>query len=317
MRQRSIGRSGLSTPPLVLGGNVFGWTADKAMSFRLLDAFVAGGGTMIDTAQMYSNWVAGHSGGESETVIGQWLADRGSRGRVQIATKASRDKGETGGFLRPDRIRSGLDESLRRLRCDHVDLFYAHFDDPDTPLVDTLAALDELVRGGKVRAIAASNYSAERLAAALAISAEHGYVRFEALQPLYSLVERAEFEGELQRLCQSESLGVFTYFSLASGYLTGKYRHAGDLDGASRGSMVEGYLNGRGPDILAVMDRVAEECGASHSQIALAWLMRRPGVTAPIASATELSHVDDMLAAMDLTLSDEQVAGLTEVSTPA
>ncbi len=316
MNQRAIGQSGLSTPPLVLGGNVFGWTADKAMSFRLLDAFVDGGGTMIDTAQMYSHWVPGHSGGESETVIGQWLADRGSRDKVQIATKASGRKGESGGFLQPDRIRSGLDDSLRRLQSDHVDLFYAHFDDPDTPLVDTLATFDELVNSGKVRAIAASNYSAERLAAALAISDERGYARFEAMQPLYSLVERTEFEGDLQQLCQSEALGVFTYFSLASGYLTGKYRNAGDLDGASRGSMVKDYLNGSGPDILAVMDSIANESGASHSQIALAWLMARPGVTAPIASATRLSHIEDMLAAMNLTLSDEQLTRLTEISRP-
>ena len=317
MTRRSIGRSGLSTPPLVLGGNVFGWTADKATSFRLLDAFVSGGGTMIDTAQMYSDWVEGHGGGESEAVIGAWLADRGSRDKVQIATKASRRTGETGGFLSPDRIRGGLDESLRRLRSEHVDLFYAHFDDPDTPLADTLAAFDELVRSGKVRAIAASNYGPERLAAALAISDERGYARFEAVQPQYSLLERGEFEGELQRLCEAESLGVLTYFSLASGYLTGKYRDAADLDGASRGGMVEGYLSGTGPRILAVMDGIAEECGASHSRIALAWLMARPGVTAPIASATEVSHVDDMLAAMDLTLSDAQLARLNEVSAPA
>ena len=317
MTQRPIGRSGLATPPLVLGGNVFGWTADEATSFRLLDAFVSGGGTMVDTAQMYSDWVEGHGGGESEAVIGAWLADRGSRDKVQIATKASRRRGETGGFLSPERIRDGLDDSLQRLQSEYVDLFYAHFDDPDTPLADTLAAFDEVVRSGKVQAIAASNYSTERLAAALAISDERGYARFEAVQPQYSLLERGEFEGELQRLCEAESLGVLTYFSLASGYLTGKYRGAGDLDGASRGGMVKDYLNGTGPDILAVMDDIAEECGASHSRIALAWLMARPGVTAPIASATAVSHVDDMLAAMNLTLSDEQLARLNEVSAPA
>ncbi len=293
--------------PLVLGGNVFGWTADEAASFAVLDRFVEGGGTLIDTADMYSSWVPGHVGGESERVIGAWLKRGVPRDALTIATKVGLLPGRGGAGLAPARIAAACDESLDRLGVEAIDLYFAHRDDPDTPLADTLAALDALVRAGKVKALGASNYSAERLAEALALADANGWTRFTVCQPEYNLVSRDGFEGALQDLCVAEGIEVIPYFGLASGYLTGKYRTDADLAGA-RGGAVRPWHEGRGPAVLAAMDSVAAETGAPLAAIALAWLAAKPGVTAPIASATSPAQVDELLAAARLALTPAQVA---------
>ena len=313
MDERKLGASGLTTPPLILGGNVFGWTVDQDASFSILDAFVAGGGRMIDTADVYSAWVPGNQGGESETIIGAWLAQRGRRDDVLIATKVGMElQGSKG--LKPDRIAQAVEDSLRRLQTDYIDLYFAHQDDPETPLEDTLAAFDQLVRAGKVRAIGASNYTAERLKQALDISAAQGIASYTVLQPHYNLVERDKFEGDLQQLCVQRNVASVPYFALASGFLTGKYRSQADLQGKARGGMVEQYLNQGGLNVLAAMDQVAAETGASLAQIALAWLAAQPAVAAPIASATSTAQVDELLGAMRLKLTPEQLATLDAAS---
>ena len=309
---RALGTSGLSIAPLVLGGNVFGWTADEATSFAVLDAFVAGGGTMIDTADVYTAWIPGHKGGESETVIGNWLKRRGKRDDVQIATKVAMlaPEGMDHGGLSAPVIEAAVEASLKRLQTDYIDLYFAHRDDGDTPLEETLAAFDKLVKAGKVRALGASNYMAERLADALKISGDNGFARFTALQPLYNLMERDDFEGPLQQLCIAEDIGVVPYFGLASGFLTGKYRSEADLEGKPRAYRVKEYLNDKGTAVLAAMDAIAAETGASLPQIALAWIAAQPGLTAPIASATSVAQLEELLPAMSLTLSAEQIAKL-------
>lgn len=313
MDERKLGASGLTTPPLILGGNVFGWTVDQDASFSILDAFVAGGGRMIDTADVYSAWVPGNQGGESETIIGAWLAQRRRRDDVLIATKVGMElQGSKG--LKPDRIAQAVEDSLRRLQTDYIDLYFAHQDDPETPLEDTLAAFDQLVRAGKVRAIGASNYTAERLKQALDISAAQGIASYTVLQPHYNLVERDKFEGDLQQLCVQRNVASVPYFALASGFLTGKYRSQADLQGKARGGMVEQYLNQGGLNVLAAMDQVAAETGASLAQIALAWLAAQPAVAAPIASATSTAQVDELLGAMRLKLTPEQLATLDAAS---
>lgn len=311
MIERSLGQSGLTTPPFVLGGNVFGWTADKAASFAILDRFVDGGGRMIDTADVYSAWAPGHQGGESERVIGEWLKAGGARDRIAIATKVGMLPGEGGQGLHPDRIRAAIDASLARLGTDHVDLYFAHKDDPDVPLDEVLGALGELIDAGKVRAIGASNFSAERLAEALRVADAHGLPRFTVVQPELNLLDRDQYEGALQQLCIDQGLGVIVYYSLASGYLSGKYRGADDLRQSPRGFRAKAYMEGRGPAVLAVMDAIAAETGASLSQIALAWVAEQPGVTAPIASATTLAQLDDLLGSMELRLNAAQLAALT------
>ena len=295
--------------PLMLGGNVFGWTIDRDASFAVLDRFVAGGGTAIDTADVYSAWVPGNRGGESETIIGEWLKASGQRDAVTIATKVGLLAGEGGEGLAPARIAAACDASLRRLEIDTIDLYFAHKDDPDTPLEETLAALDALVKAGKVRAIGASNYSAERLAEALAVSDANGWTRFTVLEPEYNLLKRQAFEGPLQELCVKEEIAVTPYYGLASGYLTGKYRSDGDLTG-TRATAARAFHEGRGPAMLAAMDAVAEETGASLAAIALAWLASRPAVVAPIASATRPAQLDDLLASARLTLTAEQIGAL-------
>ena len=307
--ERPLGDSGLTTPPLILGGNVFGWTADRQTSFAILDAFVAGGGRMIDTADVYSSWVPGNQGGESETVIGAWLAARKQRDDVLIATKVGMDLGGTTG-LAPARIAEAVEASLKRLRTDVIDLYFAHRDDSETPLEDTLEAFDRLVKAGKVRAIGASNFSAERLEEALETSAKRGLARYTVLQPQYNLVERGEFEGALQDLCVARKIAVVPYYGLASGFLTGKYRTAADLAGKARGSVVEKYLNDRGLRVLAALDLVATETGTNPAQAALAWLAAQPAVAAPIASATSVAQVEDLLGAMRLKLTSDQVVRL-------
>jgi aryl-alcohol dehydrogenase-like predicted oxidoreductase len=312
--RRPLGRSGLSTPRLVLGGNVFGWTADRETSFRLLDRFAEAGGTMIDTADVYSAWVPGHKGGESETIIGEWLKRRGHKGDILVATKVGMLPGEGGEKLEPARIAAAADASLRRLGVEAIDLYYAHQEDPKTPQEDSLAAFDRLVKAGKVRAIGASNFSAESLQRALDISERQGLARYEVLQPEYNLVSRDKFEGPLQRVCVDNGLGVLPYYGLASGFLTGKYRSPEDYGKSVRGGRMAKYLEGNGRAVLAVMDEIAAESGATLAQIALAWVAAQPGVTAPIASATSLDQLDELVGAMTLELNAEQLHGLDEAS---
>ena len=306
MTRKSLGKSGLSIRPFVLGGNVFGMTAGRDQSFAVLDRFVELGGGMIDTADVYSAWVPGHKGGESESMMGAWLKQSGARDKVLIATKV----GMMPGGLKPDRIREAVEGSLDRLGVDVIDLYFAHKDDPDVPLDEVLGAFAELLDAGTVRAIGASNYSAERLAEALRVADETGLPRFTVMQPELNLLDRDQYEGPLQTLCSDEGLGVITYFSLASGYLSGKYRNSDDLGKSARGGRVKPYLEGKGPAVLAVMDRIAAETGATLSQIALAWVAQQPGVTAPIASATTVAQLDELLGSEDLTLGADHLAAL-------
>ncbi|HYD13911.1 MAG TPA: aldo/keto reductase [Allosphingosinicella sp.] len=311
MDVRTLGGSDLKTPRLVLGGNVFGWTAGGEEGFAILDRFVAAGGTMIDTADVYSAWVPGHKGGESERFIGEWLKRRGRRDDVLIATKVGMLAGEGGEKLEPARIAAAAEASLRRLGT-HIDLYYAHQDDEKTPLADTLGAFDALVKAGKVRTIGASNYSAARLAEALDISEREGLARYEVLQPEYNLMVRDNFEGDRQRLCIDRKIGVLPYFGLASGFLTGKYRSEADKAKSIRGGRMDAYLNGRGFLMLEALDEVAAEAGATPAQVALAWLAAQPGVTAPIASATSRAQLDELLGVLTLELTGEQLERLTE-----
>jgi aryl-alcohol dehydrogenase-like predicted oxidoreductase len=315
MQLRPLGRSALQVAPLAFGGNVFGWTADEATSFALLDAFVDAGFNLVDTADVYSRWVPGHGGGESEAIIGRWLQrDPANRRRVVVATKVGMDMGGGRVGLKPAYIRESAEASLRRLNTDRIDLYQAHQDDPGTPLEDTLRAFADLIAEGKVRAIGASNYTAPRLAEALATSARLGLPRYETLQPHYNLVERAGFEAELGPLSLREGLGVIPYFSLARGFLTGKYRSEADLGKSPRGGGVKAYLNERGLRILGALDAVAAETKATPAQVALAWAMARPGITAPIASATSVQQLRELLAAARLDLCADAIARLDAAS---
>ena len=309
MRVRTLGASGLTTPPLILGGNVFGWTADRATSHSVLDAFVSGGGRMIDTADAYSSWVSGNTGGESESIIGEWLQARGRREDVVIATKVGAEV-FGGRGLAPERITSAVEASLHRLRTDYIDLYFAHYDDPRTPLDATLGAFDRLVKSGKVRAIGASNYTAERLRNALDTSASRSLAAYSVLQPEYSLVERAKFEGPLQNLCVDRGVAAVPYFALASGFLTGKYRSTTDAAHKARGGAVARYLNDYGLGVLQALDAVAKATRTTPAQVALAWLAAQPAVAAPIASATTVAQVEELLGAMRLTLTPEQLLAL-------
>jgi aryl-alcohol dehydrogenase-like predicted oxidoreductase len=313
MNLRPLGRSGLSIAPLVLGGNVFGWSADEARSFQVLDAFADAGLTMIDTADAYSAWVPGNHGGESETIIGRWLARSGKREQVQIATKVAKWSQRRG--LSPQNIEAAADDSLRRLGIETIDLYFAHEDDPSVPLAGTLGAFARLIERGKVRAIGASNYSAPRLAEALAVSAQHGLPRYEVVQPEYNLVARKDYESTLEALVEREQLGVVCYYALASGFLTGKYRSEADVGkSAARAGAVGKFLNGHGLRVLAALDDVAKRHAATPAQVALAWLIARPTITAPIASATSAAQVEDLAAAVKLTLDADDLARLDAVS---
>ena len=315
MQMKPLGRSGLMAAPLAFGGNVFGWTADEATSFALLDAFVDAGFNLVDTADVYSRWVPGHRGGESEAVIGRWLARSGRRDRIVLATKVGMDMGDGRKGLRPERIRQAVDDSLRRLQTDCIDLYQAHADDAGTPLEDTLGAFADLMRAGKVRAIGASNYSAPRLQQALDTSARLGLPRYETLQPLFNLVNRADYEADLQPLCVREGLGVINFFGLARGFLTGKYRSEADLSKSPRGPGVKDLaFNERGWRVLAALDAVAARTGATVAQVALAWQMRQPGIVAPIASATSLAQWQELAAAATLDLPADAVDELTRAS---
>ncbi|MDE2394156.1 MAG: aldo/keto reductase [Burkholderiales bacterium] len=314
MQLRPLGRSGLMAAPLAFGGNVFGWTADEATSFSLLDAFVDAGFNLVDTADVYSRWAPGHVGGESEAVIGRWLAKSGRRDQVLIATKVGKDMGGDQVGLSRRWIRQGVEDSLRRLQTDRIDLYQSHDDDAKTPLEETLAAYAELIKEGKVRAIGASNYSAPRLAEALATSARLGLPRYETLQPLFNLADRAPYEAELEPLCRAEGLGVINFFALAKGFLTGKYRSEADLGQSPRGAGVKEYLNPRGLKILAALDEAAQRLNATPAQVALAWQMARPGITAPIASATSTAQFAEIAAAARLGLDTATIAALDRAS---
>lgn len=311
MNTRRLGRSELLVPPLCFGCNVLGWTADEATSFRLLDALVERGMTFLDTADVYSRWAPGHRGGESEEVIGRWLKARGGRERMVLATKVGMDMGEGRVGLKPARIAEAVEASLARLQTDYIDLYQSHKDDPDTPQEETLAAYARLIEAGKVRVIGASNFAADRLQEALDLAARAGLPRYESLQPEYNLYDRGDFEGASERVCLDNEVGVITYFSLAAGFLTGKYRSEADLGKSPRGERnVPKYLNERGLRILAVLDEVASEKRAEPAAVALAWLMAKPAVTAPIASATSLDQLETLVAATRLELSADEVARL-------
>jgi aryl-alcohol dehydrogenase-like predicted oxidoreductase len=313
--RRPFGRSGLDVTPLCLGGNVFGWTADEETSLAVLDAYVEAGGNAIDTANNYSGWAPGNRGGESETIIGRWLAGRDDRDRLVIATKVGQGGGPQPKGLTRELILRGAEGSLGRLGVESIDLYYAHEDDPATPLAETLAAFGELIDQGLARAIAASNYTAERLAEALEVSAREGLPRFEGLQVGYNLLDREGFEGELQDLCVREELGVAAYFALARGFLSGKYRPGAHVPDTPRAAGVaRSYLNERGFLALAAVDEVAAAHGATAAQVALAWVMARPGVTCGVASATSAAQVRELAGAMELALAEEELARLSSAA---
>ncbi|MBP6898746.1 MAG: aldo/keto reductase [Burkholderiaceae bacterium] len=317
MQLRELGRSGLKVAPIAFGGNVFGWTADRGTSFALLDAFVDAGFNLIDTADVYSRWVPGHAGGESETLIGEWLSLPGNaakRDQVLIATKVGKDMGDGRVGLSPLWIRQAVEDSLRRLRTDRIDLYQSHDDDAGTPLEETLSTFAELIAEGKVRAIGASNHTAPRLAQALAVSAELGLPRYESLQPLYNLMDRAAYEAELEPLCREQQVGVINFYGLARGFLTGKYRSEADLGQSPRGGGVKAYLNPRGYAVLAALDEIAAGRHATPAQVALAWQMARPGLTAPIASATRITQWAELAGAAQLQLAADEIAALDAAS---
>jgi len=312
--KRLLGNSGLEVAPLALGGNVFGWTVDDADGFQILDAFVSEGFNFIDTADIYPKWVPGNEGGESEVMIGNWLKRSGKRHEVVIATKVGMEMGPNRNGLSKEYIKRAAEDSLRRLQTDYIDLYQAHEDDPQTPLEETLEAFSELIDQGKVRAIGASNYTAERLAEALNVSRSLGLARYESLQPLYNLYDRAVYEDELEPLCSREGLGVIPYYSLAAGFLTGKYRSEDDLSQSARGGTVKKYLNERGTRILHALDQVAAKCKSTPTRVALAWMIARPSITAPIASATSLAQLNDLFEATRLQLDQESIELLNDAS---
>jgi aryl-alcohol dehydrogenase-like predicted oxidoreductase len=313
MDKRRLGRSDLEVAPFCFGGNVFGWTADEPTSFALLDAFVDAGFNFIDTADAYSRWVPEHTGGESETIIGRWMKARGNRDKVIIATKVGADMG-SGRTMAPSYVNKAVEGSLKRLQTDHIDLYQTHWDDEKTPLEDVLSTYRDLIKAGKVRAIGASNYSAARLKEALHISAREGLPRYESLQPQYNLMERKDYEAELAPLCRKEQIGVIPYYSLASGFLTGKYRSKVDAKKSPRGSGATKYLDERGLRVLAALDEIAAARKASVAPVALAWLLAKPEVRAPIASATNVTQLNELLGAVQLELGPGDVARLDAAS---
>lgn len=314
MEKRELGKSGLIVHPFVFGGNVFGWTADEKTSFGLLDAFVDGGFNFVDTADVYSKWAPGHTGGESETIIGNWLKQGGKRDKIILATKVGKPMGEGMTGLSKAYITRAVEDSLKRLQTDYIDLYQSHEDDANTPLEETLATFTDLIKQGKVRAIGASNYSGPRLREALEVSKANGFARYESLQPEYNLYAREDYEHQYESLCRENSLGVITYFSLASGFLTGKYRSEADLNKSKRGGGIKKYLNGRGYKILAALDKVSAEYNSTPAAAALAWLMARPGITGPIASATSVQQLEEIGKAAELKLSPESIELLTTAS---
>jgi aryl-alcohol dehydrogenase-like predicted oxidoreductase len=315
MEKRRVGRSELQVAPLCFGGNVFGWTADEKTSFALLDRFVDAGFNFIDTADVYSRWAPGNSGGESEAIVGRWMKARGNRAKLVIATKVGMEMAPDRKGLAGPYIRRAVEDSLRRLQTDFIDLYQSHRDDPETPLEETLGAYAELMKAGKVRAIGASNYGPARLAEALRLADEKHLPRYESLQPEYNLYDRAGYEGALEKLCRENQVGVITFYSLARGFLSGKYRSVADKAKSARGEAIAGnYLNERGFRILAALDAVAARLNARPAQVALAWLIARPGITAPIASATSIAQLDELIGATRLRLDADAVAALDKAS---
>jgi aryl-alcohol dehydrogenase-like predicted oxidoreductase len=314
MEKRKLGNSELEVAPLAFGGNVFGWTTDEPTSFALLDAFVDAGFNLIDTADIYSTWVEGHKGGESETILGKWLKRSGNRAKVVIASKVGKEMGPNSQGLSKTYILQAVEDSLRRLQTDYIDLYQSHADDPETPLEETLGAYDQLIRQGKVRAIGASNFSAQRLAQSLEVSEQTGYPRYESLQPLFNLYDRDDYEKELEPLCREKGIGVISFFSLASGFLTGKYRSKDDLTNSARGDFVKKYLNERGFRIIEALDRMAQEHNMTPAQIALAWLISNPSITAPIASATNLEQLNELIEATTIELNPSVIDQLNQAS---
>jgi hypothetical protein len=310
VEKRPIGDSGISITPLALGGNVFDWTADEAASFAVLDAFVDAGGMMIDTADVYSAWAPGHKGGESEELIGRWLKrDPAKRDRIVIATKVGFMAG-----LAPETIAPACDASLRRLGIDRIDLYYQHKDDESVPLADSLGEFDKLAKAGKIRAIGLSQFTAPRLQQAMDTAVAGGMLKPCCLQTWYNLVEREKFEGELRDTALANGLGVFPFYSLANGFLSGKYRTQADLDKSTRGSRSAAFLEGKGPRVLAELDAIAAETGAALATIALAWIMAQPGIVAALASATSVGQLNELAAAMRLTLTPDQLDRLDAAS---
>jgi aryl-alcohol dehydrogenase-like predicted oxidoreductase len=314
LQKRRLGQTDLSIAPLVLGGNVFGWTADEKTSFDLLDRFAGAGLNAIDTADAYSRWVPGNKGGESETIIGKWMKSRGNRDKIVVITKVGSDMGQGKKDLSAAHIERAVEASLKRLQTDVVDLYLSHWPDPTTPYEETLGAYEKLLAAGKVRHIGASNLDAGQLRAALDVASLRGLPRYAVLQPEYNLYDRSSFDGPLHDLCVAEDIGVITYFALAKGFLSGKYRSEADLGKSERGGGVKGYLNARGMRILAALDAVSARHSASQAEVALAWVMAQPGITAPIASATTLDQVDSLVRAASLKLSAEDLAALDKAS---
>lgn len=314
MEKRRIGNSGIEVSPLCFGGNIFGWTVDEPTSFQLLDAFVGEGFEFIDTADVYSRWVSGHEGGESETIVGNWLKQRGNRANVIIATKVGMEMGTEKKGLAKSYIMQAAEDSLRRLQTDYINLYQSHRDDPETPLEETLEAYDQLIRQGKVRAIGASNYTGERLASARQVSQAKRLPTYECLQPHYNLYDRADYEQNIAPVVQEQGIGVIPYFALASGFLTGKYRSEADYSKSARGQGMKKYLNERGFRILDALDQVAKQYEANPARVAIAWLSAQPGITAPIASATSLSQLNDLVESTRLHLDTSALTLLNEAS---
>jgi len=311
MEKRRVGSSALTIAPVVFGGNVLGWTADEPTSFKLLDAFLDAGFNAIDTADTYSRFVPGNRGGESETIIGKWLKQGGGRReRALIFTKVGHEMGPGKSGLARNYIMAEVEDSLKRLRIDCIDLYQSHRDDPQTPMEETMQAFSDLIRQGKVRAIGASNFSHQRLQQSLDVSRARGLPRYECLQPRFNLYDRADYEGELEQLCLRENIAVIPYYGLASGFLTGKYRSSADFSKSPRGSRMSAYLNPRGLRILAALDQIAEAHRVTPAAVALAWLIARPSITAPIASATKVEHISDFFAAASLRLSPDEIGRL-------
>jgi aryl-alcohol dehydrogenase-like predicted oxidoreductase len=315
MQHRTIGTSDLKVAPLVFGGNVFGWTADERTSFSILDAFVDHGLNFIDTADVYSAWVDGHQGGESETIIGKWLKDSGKRDKIVLATKVGMLSTRPG--LSAANIEAAVNDSLKRLKTDYIDVYFSHLDDAKTPLVDTLGAYQKLIAAGKIRVIGASNYTGERLEEALKVSAKEGIPGYQVLQPEYNLYDRAGYETDLEPVVKAHKVSVVTYYSLASGFLSGKYRSKADTENSARGGKVAGYLNDRGLKIVDALVKVAQRHDTAPAAIALAWLIARPSVTAPIASATSVKQLETLADATRITLAPDDLAILNEASDPA
>ena len=314
MKKRQLGQSSIESAPLTLGSNVFGWTADEATSFKILDAFVAAGLNFIDTADTYSTWVPGHQGGESETILGNWFKRSGKRDKIVIATKVGAEIPGQGKGLSKAWIMRQLEASLKRLHTDYIDLYQSHRDDPATPVEETLETYAQLIQQGKVRVIGCSNFTAERIRESLAASRKNGWPRYESLQPNYNLYERATYESTLEPLALQEKLGVIPYYGLASGFLTGKYRSQDDLKKSQRGRSTKKYLNDRGFRILQALDQVAERYQTKPAQVALAWLMARKSITAPIASATSVEQLNELVQATTLELDRESSEKLNKAS---